>query len=295
MPAPAGDGAVGAQPAPSEPSARDSAERARRSVHLTFVVPAPAGDGAVGAQPARSEPAARDSAERARRSVRLTFVVPAPAGDGAVGAHPARMRRAGADGAERARRSVRPAVPVVAPAGDGVVGAQPARMGPADRDGAERARRSVRLTISVVAPAGDGVVGAQSARNPPSGGDGGEGAVWLGCWVWWGVGPGGLMPRVWSCLVVVCRSRSAFRRCSARRPSRHQEWTPARVATPASQRFRRCRWVLSGVIPRVCLVGCRPGLFGCWVPAALIGWCRVGCRWRRFVWLCLVLVYRFGG
>ena len=100
-------------------------------------VVAPAGDGAVGAQPARMLPAGGDGGELPAGRGRLPLVVVAPAGDGAVGAQPARMRLAGGDGGELPVGSGRLPLVVVAPAGGGAVGAQPARMTPASGDGGE--------------------------------------------------------------------------------------------------------------------------------------------------------------
>ena len=102
---------------------------------LPAAVGAPAGDGAVGAQPARMQAAGGDGGVLPVGRGCPPIEVGAPAGDGAVGAQPARIARAGGDGGVLPVGRGCPPIVVVAPAGDGAVGAQRARMAPAGVDG----------------------------------------------------------------------------------------------------------------------------------------------------------------
>ena len=207
VPAPAGDGAVGAQAAGMVVARGDGFERARRRHDLRrgtqdtagAYSEAPAGDGVVGAQAAGMVFARGDGFERARRRVELPVAGSLgvnPAGDGAVGADRAGMLVAHGEGLERARRSVVVPGPAGSPAGDGAVGADRAEMPPrgaAPDEGLESARRSVERVSAAVSPAagavaprngeprveaaalaGDGAVGAQAAQMAAGHGDGFE-------------------------------------------------------------------------------------------------------------------------
>src|SRR5213083_3505789 len=123
---------------------------------LAVVVPAPAGDGAVGSDPA-AVPTARAHLREGSRSGRgLVKAIVSPAGDGAVGVeHPASVVVARAHLGERVcgRRRLATGRSVATRAGDAPVGLEPAGVLTPGAHLGESARGRGRLPVSVAAPA----------------------------------------------------------------------------------------------------------------------------------------------
>src|SRR5437660_1112488 len=172
--APAGDGAVGLDPAgvahspplvvPIPPALRPSrahlGERARWRRRLALSVVSPTGDGAVGLEPTGVLAPRAHLRERTRRWRGLAVMVEAPAGNTPVGLEPAVVVSPRAYLGKGVRRWRRPlAVIVVALAGYAPVGLEPAVDLPPGAHLSERARRWGRRPAPVAAPPWHGAVG----------------------------------------------------------------------------------------------------------------------------------------